>query len=171
MQSLDVISINLWQILISLCNLLLLFLIIKKFLYKPVKRLLQERQSTLDQQYAAADNAKKQAEQSRVSWEEKLQGAQAEADTLLKEETARAERRSAQIVSEAREKADIIVHEAEKQADLEHKKAQAEIKKEIVDVSALLTEKMLRREIRQEDHRDLIDAVISEIGETYDGNQ
>ena len=171
MQSLDVISINLWQILISLCNLLLLFLIIKKFLYKPVKRLLQERQSTLDQQYAAADNAQKQAEQSRVSWEEKLQGAQAEADILLKEETARAERRSAQIVSEAREKADIIVHEAEKQADLEHKKAQSEIKKEIVDVSALLTEKMLRREIRQEDHRDLIDAVISEIGETYDGNQ
>lgn len=171
MQSLDVISINLWQILISLCNLLLLFLIIKKFLYKPVKRLLQERQSALDEQYTAADNAQKQAEQSRVSWEEKLQGAQAEADTLLKEETARAERRSAQIVSEAREKADIIVHEAEKQADLEHKKAQAEIKKEIVDVSALLTEKMLRREIRQEDHRDLIDAVISEIGETYDGNQ
>ena len=171
MQSLDVISINLWQILISLCNLLLLFLIIKKFLYKPVKRLLQERQSALDEQYSAAEKAQKQAEQNRTSWEEKLQGAQVEADTLLKKETERAERRSAQIVSEAREKADIIVHEAEKQADLEHRKAQADIKKEIVDVSALLTEKMLRREIRQEDHRDIIDAVISEIGENYDGNQ
>lgn len=171
MQSLDVISINLWQILISLCNLLLLFLIIKKFLYKPVKRLLQERQSALEEQYASAEAAQKQAEQSRVSWEEKLQGAQAEADTLLKEETERAQRRSAQILSEAKEKADIIVRDAETQAALEYKKAQADIKKEIVDVSALLTEKMLRREIRQEDHREIIDSVISEIGDDHDGNQ
>ncbi len=33
MQSLDVISVNLWQILISLCNLLILYLILKQFLY------------------------------------------------------------------------------------------------------------------------------------------
>ena len=171
MQPLDVISINLWQILISLCNLLLLFLIIKKFLYKPVKRILQERQSALEEQYASAEEAKKQAEESRVSWEEKLQGAQAEADTLLQKETERARRRSSQIVSEAREKADTIVREAETQAALEHKKVQADIKKEIVDVSALLAEKMLRREIQQEDHRDIIDSVISEIGEDNGGNQ
>lgn len=171
MQPLDVISINLWQILISLCNLLLLFLIIKKFLYKPIKRVLQERQSALEEQYASAEEAKKQAEESRVSWEEKLQGAQAEADTLLQKETERARRRSSQIVSEAREKADTIVREAETQAALEHKKVQADIKKEIVDVSALLAEKMLRREIQQEDHRDIIDSVISEIGEDNGGNQ
>ena len=171
MQPLDVISINLWQILISLCNLLLLFLIIKKFLYKPVKRILQERQSALEEQYASAEEAKKQAEESRVSWEEKLQGAQAEADTLLQKETERARRRSSQIVSEAREKADAIVREAETQAALEHKKVQADIKKEIVDVSALFAEKMLRREIQQEDHRDIIDSVISEIGEDNGGDQ
>ena len=171
MQSLDVISINLWQILISLCNLLILFLIIKKFLYKPVQRLLQKRQSALEEQYAAAEDAQKQAEQSRTSWEKKLQGAQAEADTLLQEETERARRRSAQILSEAKEKADMIVHDAETQAALEYKKAQADIKKEIVDVSALLTEKMLQREIRQEDHRKMIDSVISEIGDEHDGNQ
>ena len=42
MQNLDVISINLWQVLISLCNLLLLFLILKKFLYQPVRKLLDQ---------------------------------------------------------------------------------------------------------------------------------
>ena len=39
-QSLDIISVNIWQILISLINLLLLFLIIKKFLFKPVQNML-----------------------------------------------------------------------------------------------------------------------------------
>ena len=40
MQSLDVISVNIWQIVISLANLALLFLLLKKFLYQPVKRML-----------------------------------------------------------------------------------------------------------------------------------
>jgi len=43
MPTLDVISVNIWSILISLCNLLILFFIIKKFLYKPVRKMLAER--------------------------------------------------------------------------------------------------------------------------------
>ena len=46
MPTLDVISVNIWSILISLCNLLILFFIIKKFLYKPVRKMLAERQWT-----------------------------------------------------------------------------------------------------------------------------
>ena len=56
-QSLDVISVNLWQILISLANLFLLFLILKRFLFKPVKNVLDKRQSELDESYAAAKEA------------------------------------------------------------------------------------------------------------------
>ena len=54
MQSLEIISMNLWQILISLCNLLLLFLILKRFLYKPVKKVLDDRQAQLDLKYEKA---------------------------------------------------------------------------------------------------------------------
>ena len=42
MQSLEVISVNIWHILISLCNLLILFLIVKRFLFKPVKKALEK---------------------------------------------------------------------------------------------------------------------------------
>ena len=48
MQSLDVISVNIWQILISLCNLVILFLILKKFLFKPVQKVTQTRRAELD---------------------------------------------------------------------------------------------------------------------------
>ena len=170
MQSLEVISVNIWQILISLCNLLLLFLILKRFLYKPVKRVLAERKAMLDKQYAAADEAQSSAEASKRAWEEKLRNAQAEADHLLKKAGAAADRRGEQILSDAKEKADEIVRQAKTQAILEHKKAEAGIKKEIVDVSAILTEKMLGREIRTEDHRAIIDSFIEGIGENDDGN-
>lgn len=47
---LQVVSVNIWQILISLANLLLLFLILKKFLYKPVKKVLDARKAAIDEE-------------------------------------------------------------------------------------------------------------------------
>ena len=61
MQTLDVISVNLWQILASLGNLCLLFWIIKRFLYKPVKNILAKREGELEQQYVAAAEAEAEA--------------------------------------------------------------------------------------------------------------
>ena len=43
-QTLDVISVNLWQIIISLCNLLIMFWILKKFLFRPVQNIIAQRQ-------------------------------------------------------------------------------------------------------------------------------
>lgn len=167
LQSLDVISINLWQILISLANLVILFLLVKKFLFKPVKNLFAQRQAELDHQYAAADAAKKQAEEHKTAWEQKLQTANAEADSIIQDATETAKYRAAQIVEDANAKAAGIQSRAEAEALLTQKRAEEEIKKEIVDVSSALAEKMLEREINEKDHRALIDSFLDEIG---DGN-
>ena len=93
-----------------------------------------------------------------------------EADAILRNAQAAADRRGDAIVSEAKQKADGIVRRAEEDAALERRKAAEEIKKEIVDVSSALAEKMLEREIRSEDHRALIDSFINEVGEDHGGN-
>ena len=54
MQTLDVISVNIWQMAVSLANLVLLFLIVKRFLYKPVKNMLALRRSRIDAEYSDA---------------------------------------------------------------------------------------------------------------------
>lgn len=167
MQTLDVISVNLWQILISLINLFLLFLILKKFLFKPVKKVLEQRQKELDDQYAAAENAETQARENRKNWEEKLSQADAQANTILQSATDNAKYRGDKLISDAKERADGIIRTAQKEAELERQKATDGIKREIVEVSGALTEKMLEREINTEDHRTLIDSFIEKIG---DGN-
>jgi len=164
MQTLDVISVNIWQILISLANLYILFLIVKKFLYEPVKNVLAKRQAELDERYAAAENAAKQAESDRETWHSKLENASAEADNILKNAVSTADRRSEKIISDAKEKAESIVRTAKTEAELEKQKASDGIKREIVEVSEALAEKMLAREINAKDHQNLIDSVISEIG-------
>jgi F-type H+-transporting ATPase subunit b len=165
MQSLDIISVNLWQMLVSLANLIVLFLIVKKFLYKPVKKMLAARQSSIDSDYGAAKEALEKANSDKKAYEEKLQSAKSEADKVIKNAVELANEREKEIIAQAKEKADGIVRRAENEATLERKKAEADIRKEIVEVSSLLTEKMLEREVSAEDHERFIDSFIEGIGD------
>lgn len=171
MQSLDVISVNLWQILISLANLLILFLLIKKFLYAPVQKMLDKRQAELNSKYDEAREAKSKAEQDEKYWHDKMESANSEADEILKKASENANRRSNKIIDTAKGEAEDILRQAQTDAELERKKATEGIKREIVDISAALAEKMLSREINIEDHRSMIDYVIDEIGEDNGTNE
>ncbi len=170
MQSLDVISINLWQMLVSLANLVLLFIIVKKILYGPVKKMLKNRQNTIDGEYAAAEEAKEKALSDKLAYEEKLSDAKAEADDIIQSAVSIAHARENEIIAEAKERADGIIRKAEDDAALEVKKAEESIKMEIVDVSTRLAEKLIEREISKDDHKNLIDSFIDGIGDGNDGN-
>ena len=171
MQSLDIISINLWHILISLANLIIIFLVVKKFLFKPVKELFAKRQAELDHQYAAADAAEQAAQEHKDAWEKKMQSANDEADSIIQEATDAAKYRAAQIVEEANAKAAGIQSRAEAEARLTQKQAEEGIKREIVEVSSAIAEKMLEREINEKDHRALIESFLEEIGESNGADQ
>lgn len=165
MKTLDVISVNLWDIVVSLCNLAILFLIMKKFLYKPVRKMLEQRRKTVDDMYAQADEALTKAESDKAKYEEKLAEAKDDAQAIIKKATDTADERSKEIVSSAREEASLIVDRARSAAELEMKKAQQEIKGEIVSVSTLLAEKLLEREISEDDHKSMIDSFIEDMGD------
>ncbi len=171
MQSLDVISINFWQILISLLNLVILFLIIRKFLVGPVNNMLKKRQDELSERYDSAEKAKLEADSYKRTWSEKMQTAKEDAEGIIKEATDAAKWRGDKIVAEAKEKADGIVRQAENRAELELKKAEEGIKQEIVVVSAALAGKLINREINVSDHQNLIDSCIEKLGDDNDADK
>lgn len=164
-QSLEVISVNLWNIIISLANLLILYAIIKKFLFKPVKNVMSKRQAEIDERYSSANEAEKAAYESKSEWEARLGRATQEASDILSQATDNAKLRSDKIIDEARNRAETIIRQAESEADLEYKKAADKIKHEIVEVSGDIAEKILGREVNTEDHRNLIDSFIENIGD------
>ena len=165
MQTLEIISIQFWLMLISLANLAIIFLIVKRFLFKPVKAVIAKRKAAIEAEYREAEEARTSAAQSRDAYAQKLAGAQAEADGMIQAATLTANRRGDRIVEDARERADGIIHQAQVEAELEKKKAQETIRQEIADVSATLTEKLLGREMSGGDHRQLIGAFLDEMGE------
>ncbi len=165
LQTLDVISVNIWNIIISLANLTILFLLVKKFLFKPVKNILAKRQSEIDDRYNLAEEKQKDASENQRLWEEKIHIAQTEADAIISDAKNIARESEEKIISEARARAQGIIRQAETDAELEYKKAIDGIKEEIVNVSEVIAEKLLEREINTKDHRNLIDSYIEKIGD------
>lgn len=164
-ESLNIISVNFFSILFSLLNLVIIFLIAKFLLYKPVKKMLQNRQKTIDESYQRARDAENEANAHKEAYEEKLESAKNEANNIISGAVITAKAREKEILAGAKNEGERIVAQAKESAELEIKKAEKTIKDEIVDVSLTLTEKLLEREINEKDHDNLIDSFIDEIGE------
>ena len=165
MQSLEIVSVNIWQILISLANLTILYLGLKKFLYKPVKAVLEGRKAAVEKYYADAEEARNSANAAREEYAAKLATAHATADEIIHDATTVANRRGDKIVAEAHQKAEEIVRQGELEASMEKKKAMESIRRDITDVSAAMTEKLLKREMNTDDHRSMIDEFLKGVGE------
>lgn len=166
MQNLDIISINIWQVVISLANLVILFLILKKFLFEPVKKIKAQRENEIETQYKKAEKARKEADDLKAGWEDKITTADQKADEIISEAVERANERNEIMLYESREKADQIIRRAKADIERDRREARETIKKEIVDVSQVISEQIIGREINMDDHRDLIDDAIDKLGET-----
>ena len=142
-----------------------LFLLFKKFLFKPVKEMIAKREAAVEAELDAAKHEHDAANEERRQWEAKIASADEEADRIIQNAVTKANKKSGVIISTASERADEIIKVAKFEASLEHKAAQEGIKREIVDLSSTLTGKLLEREIKPEDHSELIDEFINEIGE------
>jgi F-type H+-transporting ATPase subunit b len=165
MQNLDIISINIWQVVISLANLVILFLILKKFLFEPVKKIKAQRENEIEAQYRKAEKARQEANELKAGWEEKIATADQKADEIINEAVERANSRNEVMLYESREKADQIIRRAKADIERDRREARETIKKEIVDVSQVISEQIIGREINMDDHRDLIDNAIDRMGE------
>ena len=168
LQTLDIISVNIWSVLISLANLVILCLVIKKFLFKPVKDTLAKRQAEIDKQYDAAAEAEAEAMSAKAEWNTRMETAKETADNMIKDAADTAKRRGDTIIAEAEQRADGIVRQAQAQADLERRSAEEDIRREIVDVSTTLAGKILEREVKADDHRALIHAFLEDMGDAND---
>lgn len=165
MQNLGVISVNIWQILISIINLFLLFLILKKFLYKPVRNFIANRETEVNKTLTDAQKTKEEAMTLKEEWENQTKSIKIQAEEKMTETTNAAKKRSDEIISEAKDKAENIISNAKFQAKLEQKKAESEIKEQVVVLSNQLTEKLLQREVNTNDNKELIDSFLEQVGQ------
>ena len=164
-QSLDIISVNLWQILISLANLLIMFLILKKFLFGPVKVIVAQRQSQVDKLYGDAENDRNAAKDMKQEYEARLATAREEADGLVRNAVVTAQRKGDAIVGEASLQASRMKQKAEEEIAMERKQMLMDVRSEISDIAVSIASKVVEREVQKADHETFVDEFIRNVGE------
>ena len=154
-----------WTFLAQICNLMIQLVIFKKFLLKPIKQVIADRKAKADSEIADAQKLRTEAEAMKAEYEQNLQNARTEANQIVASAQKTATARGEEIVGEARAQAAALKQKAEADIAQERKKAVNEVKDEIGGIAMEIASKVVEREIREEDHRDLIDEFIKNVGE------
>ena len=158
------VGVDFWTALFILLNTLAIFFVAKKYLFAPVKNMIDSRQQEIDTMYADADAAKEEASALQAQLQQQLSNAQATSDRLVKEATARAQAREEDILRKANADAAAIMDKANADIALEKKKALNDAKNEISDLALTIAGKVVERELNEADQADLIDRFINELG-------
>lgn len=154
-----------WTFIAQICNLLIQLLLIKKFLFKPIREILAKRQAKADAEIAEAAKAKEEANAIKSEYEQNMAEAKTKASELLASAQKTATVQSEQIIREANEQAVQIKTKAERDIEQEKRKAVNEIKNEIGSMAMEIAGKVIEREVSAEDHTKLIDEFIDKVGD------
>lgn len=153
-----------WNIVWTIVNILVLFLLLKHFLFEPITEMMESRTAEIENNLKDAEDQKQKASELTAQYEEKLQGAHAEA---------------AQIVSEARQRGqreyDAILKTAGQDAQKEQERARADMEREreemlrgvqenVTELVLLTASKLSQKELDEESDRKLVDSFLSEAG-------
>lgn len=158
---LDFLSIDVGSIIFTLLNTLILFLVLKHFLFGRVNKFLENRQNEVSNIYKNADETLENANQLKSQYTELMAGAKEESAEIVQNAIKKAQRNSDEIVDSAKNEAQHIIEKANVETKRELKKAKAQLKDEISDMAMLMAEKIVQREINKDDHEKLINDFIN----------
>ena len=165
MESQQLVTIIPWTFIAQILNLFIQVYLIKRFLFKPINEVLKKRQKLADQNIEEAKKAKEDAEAVKAEYESSMSNARAEAGRIIEDAKKDAGLRAVEMIREAQAEASSIKAKAEADIRLERKKALNEVKDEIGSLAMDIAGKVVEKEIREDDHRALIDEFLQYVEE------
>lgn len=158
------VGVNVWTMLFAWCNLLIIYLFLKKILFKPVKNMIDSRQKEVDDMYSGAESAEADAKAMKAEYEKKLSLANEESEQILRAAQRRALLKEEEILKEASVEAQRIRERADEEIELEKKRMLGEIKDEVSGMAIDIASMVIEREISGKEHERFIDSFIDELG-------
>ncbi|MCK9612371.1 MAG: F0F1 ATP synthase subunit B [Bacteroidales bacterium] len=145
-------------------SFLLLLLILKKFAWKPVLKMLKERENKIDESLRQAEKAHAEMKQLKFSNEQLLKEAKEERDSLLNDARAIKEKIIEDARVKANEEADRIVQAAKDSIHYEKMEALTELKNQVALLSVDIAEKLIQQELSKDNkQQDFIDKLLKDI--------
>lgn len=161
-------NIDPWDILWTVVNLLVLFLLLKKFLFGPVTRMMDRRAQMIEDDLNGAKQAKEESEQLKAKYDAELKDAHAEAVRITTAAKQRADKDSAEIINEAHAEAARMISAAEKNIERERREAVYAAREQIAGLAVMAASQVLAKNIDEDSNREFAEQLLSEVGAEND---
>lgn len=152
-------------VIFAIINFVILFALLKKFLYKPLFNMLDERANIIENSLDEAENARNEAQAMKAEYEESLKEAQSKAQEIIQNANKLGEQTRAEIVAKAREEAQRATDKAREEINREKEQALKDLRGEVADLAVDAAAKIIGRSVTEADHEKLVGEFIKEVGD------
>lgn len=146
-------------------NLFILYLLMRKFLFGPVTRMIERRQKEIEHNIASAEGQRAQAEALLEEYNDKLSTAGQDADALIASAKARADAAYAKTMALARQEAQHLALETREQLEVERREMLVGVRREVASLALLAAARVSGRGFGAEDDAALLDEFLDEAGD------
>jgi F-type H+-transporting ATPase subunit b len=160
-----IINLNL-TLLLQTINFIILAIVLYKFLFKPLGSFMEKRAEGVRHSLEEAKQARDEVVRTRSEYEESLRAARQEAAALRQRMDREITEERERLIQQSREEAHRMISQARAEIQQEVRRAKAELRDETVTLSLTAAERLLRRNLAEEDHRRLAEQYIEELGRT-----
>ena len=157
------VSPNVGLMIWTLIAFLAAFLILRKYAYPQIDAFLQRRAEAIAESLDAAEHAKREADQLLDEYRARLKEAREQADDIVARARRAAESHQDDAKADAKQYREELMATTRRDIENETRRALAEIRKEVADLTVIATEKVTRKSLDGEDHKRLIEEALAEV--------
>ena len=157
-------SLNAIKPIFAILNLLLLYIVLKKILFKPVTEFMENRTQSIKNSIEDAEKQKAEAMELKRSYEEQLGHAKEDAEKIVKEARAKAEAEHGRIVEEGRKEAEAMMARAKEDIESERSRMISELRAHVAGLALAAASRVIEVNLDTEKNRALVDKFIDEAG-------
>lgn len=158
-------GINLGYLISQIVNFVLLLIILRMFLYKPIVGMLDRRREKIKNDLQEAEQARSQAETAKQEYEKQLEEAREERRSILAQATEQAEKTREEILTKARAEAQELVTKTQDEMEYQRRQALLGAQDQMVDLAIAAAAKVVGESLDEQAHRRLIQGFIAEVGD------
>ncbi len=150
-------------IVVEMVGFVLLLLLLKRFLWKPVTDYLDQRQQDIASTYDKVEQTRQEMERLRDEYQQRLANIEAEARAQIQQAIKEAQQVREHILSEARQQAEKMVRDAQETIQHERQKALAEMRAQVVELTLLATSRILQESMDDARHRKMVEDFVEQV--------
>jgi len=159
----DLIQFN-WSLLFILGNIVILYLIMKKFFFEKIRNFMQKREDDIIKSYENAEKVNNEANKIKELYNKQMENIENERKEIIKTAKIKADAQAKDIINEAEAKAVLIIKHAEEDIKQQQKNSIEEMKQEIADLAIIAAEKIIEKQLNYNEQQLIIAKIIENAG-------